>query len=489
MNITFVNMRREMYPLLGPAYLASYIKQYNYDVCITILDLAEGQMGRAAAKRILKTSPDVVAFTVFTVGVFDIIGVCKELKRLSPDISIWWGGPHITSVPHTLPPEVDVGVIGEGEETFCQLCQEWIKHRPFSVDNLSAVEGVCFHTEQGMRIILPRKQIVPLDAIPAPEISLLDMQWYTKPKKFFVMNRVLRGFVMMTSRGCPYRCTFCQAAVHWNSCRYHSAERVITELKRLREMFPKLNAVNIIDDLFIGNHQRLRDIVSLIRKQNLHDGMVFNVNGRANLIDREILDLLKSINVIQISYGFESGSERILKFLKKGSVSVAQNYSAAELTNEYGIGVGGQFMVGSLDETENEMQETIDFIKSHKMSHAHLSVTTPLPGTDLWDICKSKGIVSNDMDWRKLDFGNPCNDDLLYIDKEIPQKHFKHLLLLAQDACDKWNSPVTLRDYLLYVESLTFKELLKRTMNKFCYIINKFFRLSASIFKTAGKVK
>ena len=287
------------------------------------------------------------------------------------------------------------------------------------------------------------------------------------------MKGNLRGFTLLTSRGCPYSCRFCQAAKQWGSCRYHSAGRIVSEIERLRNRYPLINAINIIDDLFIGNRPRLRETVQLVKNKNLHQGIVFNVNGRANLIDAEVLGLLKSINVIQISYGFESGSERVLHFLKNGSVKLSHNQMAADLTNNYGIGVGGQFMIGALDETEEEINQTIDFIHSNKMSHAHLSVTTPLPGTELWEIYKERGYVCEEMDWRKLDFGNPHNPHLMYVNECIPKDRFGYLVRLAQSACGIWNPKPDLRTCIFLLETISPGELIRRLFARIVSFIKK----------------
>jgi len=475
MRVTFVNSQKDMYPPIGICYLSAYLKKYRKDVTVNLIELARGENPHQALKKIIATRPDIVGFTTYTVGICEVIFLSQFLKNEEPGIVVIWGGPHITSLPSTLPSCVDAGIIGEGEQTFFEFCEQFISNRRLCRESLSQIKGLCFHMGEGVVITPPRPYLESLDDIAAPDISLLDMGWYTALKRFLVMSGNYRGFILLTSRGCPYHCRFCQAAKHWGMIRYHSAERVVYEIANLRNRHPHINAINIIDDLFIADRGRLRDIVQLIRGSHLHDGIVFNVNGRANIVDEEILDLLKSMNVVQISYGFESGSERILNFLKRGSVELWQNKRAASLTNQYGIGVGGQFMIGAPDETEEEIRQTIDFIASHKMSHAHLSVTIPLPGTELWEICKQKGLVSETTDWKKLDFGNPRNPDLLYIDESIPRKRFKYLLRLAQKACDKWNHPRTVRDYIELIRVHSGIEFIKGLFREVLYKIHGVF--------------
>jgi len=440
-KLTFVNTRMDIYPPIGLCYLSSYLKENCKEVQAVLVELVYGADKKEAIDKILTSAPDIVAFTTYTVGYHDIQEICRLLRAAVPDLIIWLGGPHITSLPQSLPESADVGVIGEGEETVADLYRAYQKRGKLASTSLSAINGLCYRDEIGhLCITSPRNYITNLDSIPPPDLSILNMRWYTALRMFFTMKGNFRGFVLLTSRGCPFNCRFCQASVQWGRCRYHSAERVVSELEHVRNQYPQINAINIIDDLFIGDRKRLRNIVRLIHERGLHHGVVFNVNGHANIVDEEILALLKSINVIQIAYGFESGSERVLNFLKRGSATVERNRRAAELTYAAGIGVGGQFMIGSPGETECDILQTIDFIEKTPMSHVHVSATTPMPGTDLWEICCTKGIVSDDMDWCKLDFGNPDSTNLLYCNEEnISCQRFIELKAEVKRASDRWN--------------------------------------------------
>jgi radical SAM superfamily enzyme YgiQ (UPF0313 family) len=438
-------------------------------VSTNLVELIMGEDKQSSVEKILATGPDIIGFTSYTVGFHDIQEFCALLKKAAPDIPIWLGGPHITSLPHTLPETADIGVLGEGEETLRELVSLFGASpglRGSSAD-LSGVKGICYHTAAGVVSTGQRGPIADLDTLPFPDLSILNMKWYTSRKRFMMMKGNYRGFVLLTSRGCPFNCRFCQASAQWGRCRYHSAERVVAELEKLRQDYPYLDAVNIIDDLFIGDRKRLREMVRLIREKGLHNGLVFNINGHVNMINEEVLDLLKSINVIQVAYGFESGAERVLDFLKRGSATVARNRRAAELTNSYGIGVGGQFMIGTPGESEAEMRETIAFVNATPMSHVHVSVTTPLPGTELWELCKEQGLVNDNMDWRRLDFGNPRNPDLIYCNEAtVPWERFREILGEAHRATDRWNPPPAILGNLAYLQIYSPAEFIRRAMKK-----------------------
>lgn len=465
MRVVFVNLGCNIYPPIGLCSLSAYLKKHLQDVETVLIDTPPATSLLNVAKRITAAFPDLVAITTYTVSFSEVVELCGVLKQINSSVPIVLGGPHITSLPESLPVQADIGVIGEGEETLLELC------RVLSVDGedtrcrLGNIRGICWHAEHNIHKNEPRPFISSLDLIPPPDLSILNMKWYTARRMYFTMKGNYKGFVLLTSRGCPFSCRFCQASAQWGRCRYHSAERVVSDLENLRLRYPQVNAINIIDDLFIGDRKRLREIVRMILERNLHRGVVFNVNGHSNLVDEEVISLLKSINVVQIAYGFESGSERILDFLKKGSVTVERNRRAAELTNAAGIGVGGQFMIGSPGETEGEIIQTIQFIESTPMSHVHVSATVPMPGTELWDLCREKGLVSDCMNWHTFDFGNPDNAALLYCNQDcIPYSRFIEIKKSVKLAADKWNPLPSLSSNLSYWQLYTPLEFIKRSV-------------------------
>lgn len=471
MKIVFVNCRIDIYPPTGFCYLSSYLKQHMPEAETSLVEFVPGDSREHNIRQVLSHSPDVIGITTYTVGFHEVIDYCEGIRELAPHVKILLGGPHITSLPETLPASADIGVLGEGEETLLELVEFFQQNKCTGSSGcctgLEEISGICFRSGGKLFTTSPRTPVADLDSLPPPDLSILNMKWYTARKRFMMMKGNYRDFVLLTSRGCPFNCRFCQASAQWGKCRYHSAERVVSELESLRKAFPHLDAVNIIDDLFIGERKRLREMVRLIREKKLHEGIVLNINGHVNMVNEEVLDLLKSINVVQIAYGFESGSERVLNFLKRGSATTQRNRQAAELTNRYGIGVGGQFMIGAPGETEAEMRETISFVAATPMSHVHVSVTTPLPGTELWEMCKAQGMVNDSMDWRRLDFGNPRNPDLIYCnDGTVPHDRFREILAEAHRVSDRWNPPPAILGNLAYLQIYSPAEFARRALKK-----------------------
>ncbi len=176
-------------------------------------------------------------------------------------------------------------------------------------------------------------------------------------------------------------------------------------IKEIEEVIEKYGCKKIVfyDDLFIANVPRLKKIVELIRKKNIHKKVSFHVSCRANLINKDLAKLLVKMNAITANMGLESGSEKVLKYLKGESVSKEINMRAVEILHDHGLDVGASFIIGSPIDTKETIMETYDFIKKSKLSTFDVFFMTPFPGTLIWDYALEKGLVSEDMNFKYLD--------------------------------------------------------------------------------------
>ncbi|HEX77695.1 MAG TPA: B12-binding domain-containing radical SAM protein [Dehalococcoidia bacterium] len=425
-KLVLVNPWKMIYPPLGLGYIASYLDKYLKSINIEIIDSSEN-----LKEKIIRSRPDVLGFTSSTPNYFEVVDLIKEVKKCL-DVPIILGGPHITSLPHKLSEHVDVGVIGEGEETMLELMKLFDEKGDFANSELQKIKGIVYH-DNGENIITPPRELIePIDKIPFPNRSLFDMSNYLRPADILVNHEYLRGTSMLTSRGCPYRCIYCQVPQQWRKLRLHSAEYVAREIKLLVDEY-KLEGIAIVDDLFIVNTERIERLIELLEEYEILGKVKFLVDGRSNLIDEKLLALLKRLNVVQMALGIESGSERVLNYLKRGSVTAEQNRNAVHLAKKYGIGIYGQFMMGTPTETKEEMLETLKFIREQPLRSVHLSITTPLPGSELWDYCKKEGIVTDDMDWRLFNMEPQDSvENNFYIDKQVPYEEFLNIFRQTQ---------------------------------------------------------
>jgi len=373
---------------LGIAYITSYLRKYDGFDKVVIVD-RENEI-----RKIKKEKPDIIGFSVLSKDFNDANNLAKEIKEKF-DIPLIIGGHHISDMPFHLPKSnFDIGVIGEGEQTMLELMQLYEKSGEFPKQELKKINGLVFSDNGNLKMTERRKPIIPLDAIPYPARDLIKMKkYYLLPRVSFFPGELVVSTGMFTSRGCPFSCAFCSSAR--SRVRFHSPEYVVGEISLLIEKY-KVDHIVLWDDLFIINKERLRKIAELIKKEGINEKVQILANGRADLIDEETCKFLKDMNVTRVSIGLESGSEKILNYLKKGTVTVEQNRRAIKLLKKYGIQTHGFFIIGSPMETEEDLKQTLVLAKNENMDTFSTFQLTPLPNTDVWDYAKEKGIVSDE---------------------------------------------------------------------------------------------
>ncbi|MBI2136189.1 B12-binding domain-containing radical SAM protein [Candidatus Woesearchaeota archaeon] len=397
-------------PNLSLTYLAAYVRAYVPDVNFKILFQLQWD-----ASEIQKFAPDLIGITSLSPHINHVKQWVSKFKEIL-NVPIIMGGHHISNLPSHLPNGCEVGIIGEGEETFKELVLHLRDNGlRFDLSKLSQVKGIVYRDAQGKFIITEKRpQIVNLDTVPFPARDLIDMEYYLKDHNIFG-DRMGRGTFMFTSRGCPYRCQYCASTAFWGKLvRYNSPEYVINEIKHLIENYD-VKLIRIYDDLFAFDKRRLKSIVDLIVKERINEKVEFGVYSRTNVFDDELCELLKKMNVTHVDFGFESGSQRILKYLKYGSTTPELGIKAVGLCRKHGFKVGGTFIIGSPDETEEEIMETFEFVKKLDLDKFGAYILVPFPGTPLWHWAIQNGKVSEDMDFSKLTMnkrGGLTKDDL-----------------------------------------------------------------------------
>ena len=420
-------------PPLGLGYLISYLKKILGFENLKIID-----SGRGLFEKISKENPSLVGFTSYTVNYLQVTSLMRQIKeKLGVPVII--GGPHISSLPRRLSPFADVGVIGEGEETFLELIRLYLDKEKLNSHDLEKIKGITFHKDGQVMITEPRELIEPLDRIPPPDRSSFDMGYFLKPRPLLFNNEYLRATTVLTTRGCPYHCIYCQASAFWKKPRMHSADYVADEIKALVDRY-QVTGISIADDLFTLSKRRIKTLIELLRSCRILGRVKFLVNSRADLMDGELIELLRELGVVKISLGVESGSERVLKYLKGGSVSVDQNREAIRLANRSGIGVYGCMMLGAPGETREDMAKTVDFIREvlneSPLNAFQVTVTTPLPGTELWDYALEKGYVDEEMDWNQLDFSpSQIEGRSFLINENVDFDEFVKILKFTAELC------------------------------------------------------
>jgi radical SAM superfamily enzyme YgiQ (UPF0313 family) len=331
---------------------------------------------------------DIAAISTTSQDYGDAMIVARNIKRLNPNTVTVLGGHHVTCLPTTLTRDFDFGVIGEGEQTFLELVRYVMNGK--KEEDLFKIPGIVFWRDGGLLFAPPQPLIDPLDRLPFPFREAAP-----KPHLF-------------TTRGCPYKCTFCSSSFFWKKTRFHSADYVVNEIEALIGM--GADDIPIWDDLFIVDRRRFIDIMTKLRERGLDKRFyITSVTVRANLVDDELCHILSEFNppIVATHFGAESGSDRILKLMGKNT-TVAKNQEALDRLKSIGMPTGCTFIVGWPTETEEELLATLNFFETNMKAgkifiDSTLNILTPLPGTPVWnDAVKAGKIDINTLDWNRL---------------------------------------------------------------------------------------
>jgi radical SAM superfamily enzyme YgiQ (UPF0313 family) len=247
-----------------------------------------------------------------------------------------------------------------------------------------------------------------MDVLPMPAYHLLNMSYYISflrrvKMSFAAITSEGRNFgCILSSRGCPWDCAFCHNSYKELPHRSQSPSKVINEMKFLYDEYG-VRAIFFIEDNLFANHKRLIEISRLIIEY-FKDDIVWGANSRVDNINLDVLNIVKKANCKQVTFGWESGSQRILDVLNKRT-KVELNYKSVELCNKVGLNAGGTVMINNPGETEEDIRLTQRFIdKSYITGGIGVCMTTPYPGTKLWDYCINNKLIRNDLKWEEFDF-------------------------------------------------------------------------------------
>lgn len=375
---------------LGLAYVSSYLKAHGESV-----QLIDASALRLDPSRLLREieqfHPDVVGVTTTTPGYRRTAKLAEKIKS-ELNLPIILGGPHVTSLaPETLAePMFDFGVLGEGEVTMLDLVRTIEKG-----GDPSQVEGIAYRMAGQVKITERREYVEDLDSLPFPDReSLPPLSAYRPSPSSY--RRLPLG-TMVTSRGCPHHCTFCDRSVFGNTYRARSAIGVVDEMEILVERH-RAREIRFWDDTFNLLPKRVLQICGEIEKRKLD--IEWSCVARVDNMTNEVLRAMRQAGCWQVDYGVETGNPDILQSIHKG-ITMDMVRRTVGLSKSNGLRVRAFFMLGLPGETEETMRETIDFAKSLALDVAVFHVTTPLPGTELYQVAGERGELSRELDWDK----------------------------------------------------------------------------------------
>lgn len=385
------------WPSLGLGFLASVTREEGFSVKIIDAN-ARSLFPRDLVKEILSDKPRWVGISATTLTIATVGKIATALKKRSPSTVVIVGGAHLTAVPNeTLKryPGIDIGVIGEGEETLKELLKALDRG-----GRLRKVKGLILRDGKNLTLTAPRPFIQNLDELPLPAWDL-----------FFGFPDIYRPSVntflqlpaahLFTSRGCTGRCTFCDRSIFGRFPRMHSARRVLEMTEYLVKNYG-IREIQFYDDNFLLFPQRLEEICRGLKKKN--PNLTWSCQARADMINQKNLKLLKKAGCWQIGLGIESGSEKILTLLKKGE-SKEQLRIAIEWAASEGIEVKGFFILGNPGETKTTLAETKDFVNSLPLTYVHTTYFTPYPGSEAYHQAEKFGQFKFKNNWSKIGRG------------------------------------------------------------------------------------
>ncbi|HBL16974.1 MAG TPA: B12-binding domain-containing radical SAM protein [Elusimicrobia bacterium] len=398
---------------MGMLYLAAALEQAGHTV--KFMDMEALRLTEADVRKALSEfAPTVVGLTAATPMIRQAVRLCRLAKELVPGAKTVIGGVHATILPEEVAGEacVDVVVRGEGERTAVELMEAL-----FSGDAaLERVQGITFKKDGRIVATPERAPIADLDTLPFPAWHLVRLGDYQHP-----LGRTQNAASVLTSRGCPFRCTFCSRGVFGRNYRVRSAESVLAELEALRSRYG-VEEVYFVDDAFTIKRPRVESICgSIIAKGwKLHWATPNGVN--VNTLDRDLLRLMKESGCYSLSFGIESGNPETLDRIHKGQ-TLDRVRAVFRDCRELDIETVAFIIIGFPNEDRAMNDNTLRFLKEIRPDVADIHTLIPLPGTAIFEELDRAGFIL-ERDWGKYVFhGRPVFRTAHFSPEEIHREY------------------------------------------------------------------
>lgn len=405
---------------LGLAYLAANLEKNNYSVSI-IDSLALNLDIQGTIGKIKEEKADLVGLTILTSAYQIVKKLSEDIKKELPQVKIILGGAHATA----LPAETILGVnqadyvcVGEGERTIVEVA-DFLSNG----GEITAINGLAYRNNKGETVFNQQRDFESeLDNFPPPARHLLPMEKYRLTASRVKNNGYCPTLII--ARGCPFNCAFCSHPFG-RSFRHHSVTRIIYELEYLIEEF-QISQANFEADTLTLDKVFLLSLCQEIIQRGINKKIQWTCESRIDTVDEKLLEMMKKAGCWQISYGIESGVQRLLDLINKG-VTLNQIEKTVILTKKIGITVRGFFILGLPTETIKESWQTINFAKKLDPFWAQFTVAIPYPGTPLFDQLKEKKQIKH-FNWSDYNtWGGWANKQLPFISQGRTEEEIKKL--------------------------------------------------------------
>ncbi|MFH1403922.1 MAG: radical SAM protein [Candidatus Altiarchaeota archaeon] len=365
-------------PPMGLCYIAATLEEEGFRVSIidnTLERIDDDKLG----ERIRQENPQMIGVYSSTPIIYEALKVARQAKKQNTKIHVCMGGPHPSAIPEEVLAEqsVDSVCIGEGEGVVVDLMET------LSPGTFDKVEGLAYRESDGGIVKNKVRPVIDdLDDIPFPAIHLLKVEeYFSKSRTYGVDTRSPRNLPVMSTRGCPNQCTFCQRFLG-NKFRRRSPGNVVDEIEELAKKY-RLDEIHFIDDNFTLIKEYSMDVCDEMLSRRIGVQFKFPNGVREDRVDAELLDKLRETGCYALDFGIESGSQKVLDLMRKGK-KTGEIREKVLLTKKKGFHLTASFLFGTPGETISDMEETIRFAKSLPLDGCDFGIITPYPGTQVY---------------------------------------------------------------------------------------------------------
>ena len=349
----------------GLGYLASSLKKKGHKV--TVIDF-NNKTGNEKKRLLKATNADYVGISIKSFTLAESIRLAKEVKKINNKAVLIAGGPHITIDGYNFlndNKEFDIVVLGEAENAILDITKG---------KKTEKIKGIIYRKNGNVISNGKREWKNNLNRIPLPDYGDFDS----------VINNKIETYPLVTSRGCPYNCTYCSVCIVIGKIwRARKPENIIEELKQAKKRYG-IKAFNILDDNFTLDIKRVKKICQLLIDNNLNLRWSCPNGIRADRIDKELIQLMKKSGCYSISFGIESGNKEVFDKINKGE-QLSDVENAIKMAKSEGIEVNGFFIIGLPGSTYKKDKESMEFAKKLELNSSSWGILVPYPGTKIWD--------------------------------------------------------------------------------------------------------
>ncbi len=374
------------YPPLGLLYISAYLKRKNFAVDIFDSTFADKSQ---FANLLIAERPKIVGVYSNLMTKFNVLEMIRLAKRQNCLVVV--GGP---DPPHYAENYLDFGadvvVIGEGEEALAELIPVLSAGK---TEQLSSVAGIVYKDEAGEIQRAPARPLIPdLDVLPLPDRQAIDLHKYVAAWK---QHHGMGAVSLITSRGCPYSCTWCSHSVFGKTLRKRSAHLVADEVEEILAAYHP-DMLWYADDVFNINHKWFFEYAVELKRREIR--IPFECICRADRMNEDIVRALKEMGCFRVWIGSESGSQRLLDAMQRG-VKAEQVQAMTRLSKKYGIETGMFLMWGFADENEDDIEITIEHVKKANPDIFLTTVAYPIKGTTYFESEHAKSAIVGSLPW------------------------------------------------------------------------------------------